>query len=107
MKITKLVVCLGLVVVAWASAAKPYEVNFNNSALVAGTELQAGVYSVDIAGDKAMIHGKKQSVEAPVKVQESDQKFSATTVQYKMVDGKYRVDEIHLGGTKMKLIFSN
>jgi hypothetical protein len=92
---------------AWASAAKPYEVKLNNSALVAGTELQQGAYTVDIAGDKAMIHGKKQSVEASVKVEEGEQKFSATTVQYKMVDGKYRVDEIHLGGTKTKLIFNN
>ena len=107
MKIAKLVVCLGTVAIAWANAAKPYEVKFNNPAMVAGTDLQPGVYSVDISGDKAMIHGKKQSVEASVNVQEGGEKFSATTVQYRMVGGKYQVDEIHLGGTKTKLIFSN
>ena len=31
MKIAKLVVCLGTVAMAWASAAKPYEVRFEQS----------------------------------------------------------------------------
>jgi hypothetical protein len=107
MKIAKLVVCLGSVAMAWASAAKPYEVILNNPAQVSGTELKPGAYSVEIAGDKAMIHGKTQSVEVSVKVQEGDQKFSATTVRYSMVEGKYRIDEIHLRGTKTKLVFNN
>jgi len=107
MKLAKLVVCLGTVAMAWASAAKPYQVMFNNPAQIGTTELQPGAYSMDLEGDKAMIHSKKQSVEVPVKMQEGDQKYSATTVQYKMVDGKYRVDQIHLGGTKTTLIFAN
>jgi hypothetical protein len=107
MKIAKLVVCLGTVAMAWASAAKPYEVVLNNPAQVSGTELKAGTYKVDVAGDKAMIRGDKQNVECSIKVEEGDQKFSATTVRYSMVAGKYRVDEIRLGGTKMKLVFIN
>jgi len=107
MKIAKLVVCLGTVAMAWASAAKPYEVVFNNPAPVSGTELKPGAYKVDVAGDRVMIHGAKQSVECSVKVEESDKKYSATTVQYSMVDGKYRINEIHLGGTNMKLVFNN
>jgi len=107
MKIAKLVVCLGTVAMAWASAAKPYEVVFNTPAQVSGTELKPGAYKVEVAGDKAMIRGDRQSVECSIRVQEGDQKFSATTVRYIMVDGKYRVDEIHLGGTKMKLVFNN
>ena len=87
MKIGKLVVCLGTVAMAWASAVKPYK--------------------VDVSGDRVMIHGAKQSVECSVKVEESDQKYSATTVRYGMVEGKYRVNEIHLGGTNMKLVFNN
>ena len=107
MKIAKLVVCLGTVAMAWASAAKPYEVVFNNPAQVSGTELKPGSYKVEVTGDKAMIRGGKQSVECSIKVEESDQKYSATTVRYSMVDGKYRVNEIHLGGTNMKLVFNN
>jgi hypothetical protein len=40
-----------------------------------------------------------------LEVQQGDQKFSGTTVQYNLVDGKYKVSEIHLGGTKNKLVF--
>jgi len=107
MKIAKLVVCLGTVAMAWASAAKPYEVILNNPAQVSGTELKPGTYKVDVAGDKVMIRGAKQSVECSVKVEENEQKYSATTVRYNLVDGKYRVNEIHLGGTNMKLVFNN
>jgi len=107
MKIAKLVVCLGTVAMAWASAAKPYEVILNNPAQVSGTELKPGTYKVDVTGDKVMIRGTKQSVECSVKVEENEQKYSATTVRYNLVDGKYRVNEIHLGGTNMKLVFNN
>jgi len=107
MKIAKLVVCPGTVAMAWASAAKPYEVILSNPAQVSGTELKPGTYKVDVAGDKVMIRGAKQSVECSVKVEENEQKYSATTVRYNLVDGKYRVNEIHLGGTNMKLVFNN
>jgi hypothetical protein len=108
MKVAKLVVCLGTVAMAWASAAgKPYEVVLSNPAQVSGTELKAGPYKVDVAGDRVTIHDSKQKVECSVKVEESEQKYSATTVRYGMVEGKYRVNEIHLGGTNMKLVFNN
>lgn len=107
MKIAKLVVCLGTVAMAWASASKSYNVTFSNPAQVSGTELKAGTYSVVLAGDKAMIHSGKVSVEAPVTVQEGDKKFSTTTVRYAVVDGKYRIMEIQLAGTKTMLVFNN
>ncbi len=86
---------------------KPYEIVLNNPAQVSGTELKAGTYKVDVAGDKSRSSTWKHKVECAVKVEESDQKYSATTVRYGMVDGKYRVNEIHLGGTNMKLVFNN
>ncbi len=108
MKIAKLVVCLGTVAMAWASAAgKPYEVVLSNPAQVSGTELKPGTYKVDVAGERVTIRDSKQKVECAVKVEENDQKYSATTVRYNLVDGKYRVNEIHLGGTNMKLVFNN
>ena len=107
MKIAKLVVCLGTVAMAWASTAKSYNVTLNNPAQVSGTELKAGTYSVVLAGDKAMIHSGKVSVEAPVTVQEGDKKFSTTSVRYIVVDGKYRIKEIQLSGTKTMLVFNN
>jgi len=92
----------------WANAASEYTVHINNPATVSGTELKAGDYRIELAGDKAMIHSKKDTVEASVKVEEGDQKFSATTVRYSMSPaGKYRIDEIHLGGTRTKVVFNN
>jgi hypothetical protein len=107
MKMAKLVVCLGTVAMAWASASKSYDVTLNNPAQVSGTELKPGTYSVVLAGDKAMIHSGKVAVEASVTVQEGDRKFSATTVRYSLVDGKYRIKEIQLSGTKTMLVFNN
>jgi hypothetical protein len=107
MKMAKLVVCLGTVAMAWASASKSYDVRLDNSAQVSGTDLKAGTYSIEVAGDKAMIHSGKVAVEASVTVQEGDKKFSTTTVRYSLVDGKYRIKEIHLAGTRTMLVFND
>jgi hypothetical protein len=95
MKLAKLVVCLGSVAMPWASAAKLYNVTLNYPTEVRGTELKPVLTEFEIAGDKAMIHGQEQTVEASIKVQEGDQAFSATTLRYSTVEGKYRIDEIH------------
>ena len=102
-------VCLGVMtmVPGWANAAD-YDLHINNTAIISGKELKAGDYRMEIAGGKAMIRGQKDSVEASVKVEEGDQKYSGTTVRYSMSPGgKYRIDEIHLGGTRTKVVFNN
>jgi hypothetical protein len=109
MKTVRLFVCLATMTIAtgWANAAD-YSLHINNKATVGGKELNAGDYRLEIAGDKAMIHGKKDTVEASVKVEEGAQKYGGTTVQYSMSPaGKYRIDEIHLGGTRTKLVFND
>jgi len=107
MKMATLVVCLGTVAMAWASASKSYNVTLSNPAQVSGTELKAGSYNIEVAGDKAMIHAGKVAVEASVTVQEGDTKFSATSVRYTIVDGKYHIKQIQLSGTKTMLVFNN
>jgi hypothetical protein len=106
-RIVKLAVCLGCVGAAFASAATRYGVTFRSATIIAGTEVKPGEYQVEISGNKAMIRGDKQTVEAPVQLQQADQKFSNTTVRYNLVEGKYKVSEIHLGGTKTKLVFDD
>jgi hypothetical protein len=106
MKMATLVVCLGTVAMGWASA-KTYDIKLNSPAQVSGTDLQAGTYSIEIAGDKAMIHSGTVAVEATVMVQEGDKKFPFTTVRYSVVDGKNRIKEIQLAGTKTMLVFNN
>jgi hypothetical protein len=105
--IAALVVCLGMVATAWASAAKSYEVNLSNPTQVSGTELKPGTYTVQVAGDRVMLHGNNQEAQCTVKVEEGNAKFSSTSVRYSMVDGKYHIDEIRISGTKTKLVFAN
>ena len=110
-RIAKLVVCLGCAGAAFASGATRYGVVFRNTAVIAGTEMKPGDYTVEVNGEKApvtaTIRGGKHAVEAPVQVQQSDRKFSSTTVRYNLVDGKYKVTEIQVGGTKTKLVFDD
>ena len=54
-----------------------------------------------------MIRSGKVLVEALITVQEGDKKFPVTMVRYIVVDGKYRIKEIQLSGTKTMLVFNN
>jgi hypothetical protein len=92
---------------AVASAAGTYKVTLFQPSIVAGKELQPGVYKVEVKDSTAVISKGKQSIEAPIKSESGDSKFAGTTVRYKNGDGKYRVDEIRFGGTNTKIVFAN
>jgi hypothetical protein len=86
--------------------AKSFSVTLFQPSIVGGAELQPGEYKLDLNESKVDIHSGKKSAEADVKVENGDQKFSSTSVRYQNGDGKYRVQEIRLGGTKTKLVFN-
>ena len=75
-------------------------------AMFGGTELNPGQYKVEVNEQKAVIRQGKVQSESPVKVEESPVKFDTTTVRYGKADGKTRIEEIRIGGTKTKLVFS-
>jgi len=105
MKLFALVVCLGTLAMAMASAS--YRVTLFEKTAVAGTELMPGDYKLDLDGDMAKISlGKKMMVETKVKVETNDSKFDKTSVRYANNGGKYTVQEIRLGGTATRLVFS-
>ncbi len=85
-------------------SAKTYTVNLIQS-VVAGTELKGGDYRLDVDHGKVVLRNGKLTVESPVKVEQTDSRFGATTVRYALDQGKHRIQEIRLGGTKMKLVF--
>lgn len=93
--------------VSSAVASANYRVTFFQPSFIAGQELKPGDYRVEVDNGKATIKSGKTSIEAEVRVVESNEKFTSTTVRYQNGDGKYRVQEIRLGGTKTKLVFSN
>ena len=103
----KFLLSFGTLALAIASAASSHKITLFQPSLVNGTELKPGDYKVTLKDNKAVITSGKTSIEANVKTETADSKFSSTTVRYTNGDGKYRVQEIRLGGTTTKLVFEN
>lgn len=103
----KVLLSFATLALAAASAASSYKVTFFQPSLVNGTELKPGDYKVTLQDNKAVISSGKTSVEANVKTETADTKFSSTSVRYRNGDGKYRVQEIRIGGTTTRLVFEN
>jgi hypothetical protein len=88
------------------ASAKTYNVTLFQPSIIGGAELQPGEYKLDLTESKVTIRSGKKSAEATVKVESADEKFGATSVRYQNGDGKYRIQEIRLGGTKTRLVFN-
>ena len=88
------------------ASAKSYSIDLFQPSLLGAIELVPGHYSVDIVDQKAVIRNGKIHGEASVKVENADQKYNTTAVRYTNADGKMHIQEIHIGGTKMKLVFA-
>lgn len=87
---------------AIAGAATSYNVTFFEPVVVNGTTLKPGEYKVEINDNKAILKKGKIMAESPVKVENNEAKYSRTSVR--LVQGT-QVEEIHVGGTRTRLIF--
>ena len=103
----KIILSFATVALATMSAATSYRITLFQPATVAGQQLKAGDYKVTLKDNKAVLTAGKQSVEAAVKTETADTKFRSTTVRFGNDAGKYRVEEIRLGGTNTRLVFEN
>lgn len=90
---------------ALAGSANSYKVTFFMPSEVAGKQLRAGEYRIEVSGDKATIRVGKEVIQAPVTVETGTTKFSSTSTRYKSTDGKAKVDQIRVGGTTTTLVF--
>ena len=88
-------------------AASTYKVSLLQPSMIGGQELKPGDYKIELKDNKAIVKGGKTTVEAGVKVETSESKFASTSVRYTDVAGKYKVQEIRLGGTNTRLVFEN
>ena len=86
------------------ASAKTYTVTLAQPATLNGAELQAGTYKVDIVDQKAVLRIGKATSEAPVKVEDAGHKYDVTSVKLANDNGKARLQEIHIGGTRTKLV---
>lgn len=103
----KILLAFATVALVVASAADSYKVTLFQPSIVGGKELKPGDYKLELKDSKVLIRSGKESVEANVKVETADVKYSTTSVRYQNGDGKYRLQEIRIAGTKTKLVFSN
>lgn len=103
----KLIFGFTTIALAIASAAVHYKVTLFQPSIIAGQELKPGQYKIEVADNKAVVKSGKTVVEADVRVETAGEKYSSTSVRYANADGKFRVQEIRLGGTNTKLVFNN
>lgn len=88
------------------ASAATYTVTLFQPSHVNGKDLKPGDYKLTLENDKATIAKGKDKVEAAVKIETGDAKFSATSVRYTDDNGKAKVQEIRLGGTNTKVVFN-
>jgi hypothetical protein len=89
------------------ASARSYTVNLFQPSMVGTTELKPGEYKIQVNDQKAVIRKGKVQTESQVKVEESDTKFDTTVVRYvNGADGKVRIQEIRIGGTRTRLLFT-
>lgn len=86
------------------ATASTHRIVFYEDATLNGKQLKAGEYKMEIDGDKISLKKGKTSVDASVKVEQAGEKFSTTTVRYGTEAGKYKVQEIRVGGTSIKVL---
>lgn len=101
----KLLIAISVAGLAFASA-KSYSIDLFEPAMLGNTALPAGQYKVEVVDQKAVVSNGKNRCEAPVKVESADSKYNITAVRFSNSDGKMHIQEIHLGGSKTKLVFN-
>lgn len=97
---------LFLTIAMVCASAATYNVTLFQPSFINGKDLKPGDYKLTIDNDKATIARGKEKVEAAVKIETGDSKFSATSVRYTDDNGKAKVQEIRLGGTNTKVVFN-
>jgi hypothetical protein len=89
------------------AGGRSYNVSLTRPNMLGTTELKPGDYKIEVDGDKAILRQGKTQSESPVKVEEGDTKFDNNVVRYvSSADGKLRIQEIRIGGTRTKLVFA-
>jgi hypothetical protein len=94
---------LGLAV----ASAETYRVTLSQPSKLAGKQLKAGEYRLNVESSKVTIVNGKETLEVPVKVETGDTKFDNTAVRYTGTGDKIVITEIRIGGTKTKLTFDD
>jgi hypothetical protein len=89
------------------ASAKTYTVTFYQESKIGSMDLKPGTYSIEVKENRATIRNGKVQGETDVRVETVNRRFPSTTVRMAQGEGdSMHVEEIRLGGTKEKLVFS-
>ena len=103
MKLTKLTLCFGTLVLGVASAASSYTINLSSDATAGSTQLKAGTYKLEVEGNQAIFKQGKATTTVPVTVEKAPTPFRYTSVDTR----GSKLLEIDLHGTTTKLVFGS
>ena len=86
-------------------SAKSYSITLANPTQAGDVQLRPGDYKMKVEGGMAVFTDldRNKRFTVPVKVENSDDKFSETAVITKNDSGVDRIKEIDLGGSHMKI----
>ena len=84
--------------------AKTYYVDLIEPSVVAGTELKAGTYGIDVMDSSIVIKRGKILITVPAKLERADTKYPATSVRYEVSGGMMEIKQIRLGNTNLNLV---
>ena len=102
--ITKAVLGFFTAALMVASAATgTFKVSILQNSVVDGKKLKAGDYKLEIQNNVAVLKHGKDIVQAPAREETSASKFATTEIQY---TNNNNLQEIHIGGTNTKIVFS-
>jgi len=87
--------------------AKSYHLVLYEKSILGSTELKPGEYTIELKDQQVVMKSGKVEAQAAVKVENDASKFATTTVRYSNGDGQYKIQEIRLGGTRLKLVVNN
>jgi hypothetical protein len=104
--IKKLMFVFGSLALVAASAASRYKVEFSQAADIGGTTVKPGEYTLELKDNKAILKGDHGRVEAEAKILTESKKYDSTAVRYSGSESRPSVDEIRIGGTTTKVVFS-
>jgi hypothetical protein len=89
------------------AGSKSYDVTLDTASKAGSVELTPGEYKLKVEGANAVFTGMQshQSVTVPVKVENSNTKYSQTAVDTSKQGDAVQITAIELGGSKTKLEF--
>src|SRR5271170_2869376 len=103
MKLNKLMLGACVFSLGIATAASSYHVKIADPTWVGGTQLKPGEYEVKVDGDKVTFKQGKNVIAVSAKVETNAAKYADTQMDVKTENGRAKMVELDLGGTKSKI----